>query len=86
MSDIARHYDASKNPGGEKQPAMFPGVPLRDITLQEWEALPVWLRRSIDASPMYVRAKGSPPPDPEPAPPPPVGATADEPPAAPEEG
>lgn len=49
MSDIARHYDESKNPGG----AAFPGVPLADLTQEQYDALPEWIQRSIDASPMY---------------------------------
>ena len=56
-----RFYDASKNPDG----AMFPGVPLRDLTAEEFEALPLWLQYSVDAAPMYrktaLRAMGEPP-------------------------
>ena len=56
MSDtIARHYDASKNPDG----GGIPGAPLRDITQDEWDELPEWLQRSIDASPFYRKTKPS---------------------------
>lgn len=48
---IARYYEASKNPDG----AFLPGVPLRDLTLAEFDALPVWLQLSVDASPFYRR-------------------------------
>lgn len=50
---IARYYDASKNPEG----ATFPGVPLRDITESEWEAIPDWLKPSIDESKFYRKTK-----------------------------
>lgn len=46
---IARHYVADKNPEG----AFFPGVPLRDLTEDEFDALPEWLQRSVDAHDMY---------------------------------
>ena len=51
MSDerVARHYDASKNPDG----ASLPGVPLRDLTQAEFDALPAWLQLSVDASMFY---------------------------------
>lgn len=48
-----RFYDASKNPDG----ATLPGVPLRDLSAEEFEALPLWLQYSIDASAMYRKTK-----------------------------
>lgn len=50
---IARHYIAEKNPDG----GHIPGAPLRDITQEEFDALPEWLQRSVDASPMYRKTK-----------------------------
>lgn len=47
--DIARYYDAAKNPEG----ATLPGVALRDLTEDEFRALPTWLQDSIDACPFY---------------------------------
>jgi hypothetical protein len=46
---IVRFYDASKNPSG----AFFPGVPLRDLTADEWAALTDRMQQSIDAAPFY---------------------------------
>lgn len=46
---IARYYNAEKNPEG----AFVSGVPLRDITEEEWQALPERLQRSADASGFY---------------------------------
>lgn len=46
-----RYYDASKNPDG----GSLPGVPLRDLTAEEFEALPVWLQYSVDVQPFYSR-------------------------------
>ena len=45
----ARYYDPSKNPDA----AALPGVPLRDLTDAEFEALPLWLQYSVDAQPFY---------------------------------
>jgi hypothetical protein len=45
----ARYYDPDKNPDG----GALPGVPLRDLTTDEFEHYPQWLQRSIDAAPMY---------------------------------
>lgn len=50
---IARYYDESKNAGG----AFFPGVPLRDLTEDEWLALPQRYKDSVDASPFYRKTK-----------------------------
>ena len=46
---IARYYDTAKNP----DEAYIDGVPLRDITKDEWEALPERLQRAADASVFY---------------------------------
>lgn len=46
---IVRFYDETKNPDR----GFFPGVPLRDLTEDEYEAQPDWLKRSIDAHDMY---------------------------------
>ncbi len=46
---IARYYKAEQNPDG----AYIDGVPLRDITDEEWEALPERLQRAADASGLY---------------------------------
>ena len=56
MSDtvkIARYYVASENEMG----GSFPGVPLRDLSQAEYDALPEWIQRSIDASSMYRKTK-----------------------------
>lgn len=55
MSDttIARYYDAEKNPQG----AMLMGVPLRDLTEQEYADLPKWLQASVDDSPFYRKTR-----------------------------
>lgn len=50
---IARYYDASHNPDG----GSLPGVPLRDLTEEEFAELPAWLQESIDANPMYRKTK-----------------------------
>ncbi len=51
----ARYYDASKNP----EERAFDGVPLRDLTIDEFESLPTWLQASVDAAPFYVAAPDS---------------------------
>jgi hypothetical protein len=50
---IARYYDIEKNP----EQAFLAGVPLRDLTDEEWEALPPHLQRSVDALPFYRKTK-----------------------------
>jgi len=50
---IARYYDEAKNPDG----GHLPGVALRDLTEEEFSALPDWLQRSVDALPFYRRTK-----------------------------
>lgn len=46
---IARYYDASKNENG----GALPGVPLGDMSQEQYDELPAWLQASIDAHPMY---------------------------------
>ena len=48
-----RYYDADKNPDG----AALPGVPLRDLTDAEFDALPTYLQRSVDTAPFYRKTK-----------------------------
>lgn len=50
---ISRYYDASKNP----DQAFFPGVPLRDLTEDEWAALDERQQAAIDAAPFYRKTK-----------------------------
>jgi hypothetical protein len=45
MSAVARYYDKEKNAEG----ASLAGVPLRDLTEEDFEALPAHLQRSVDA-------------------------------------
>lgn len=54
MSTIARYYDAEKNPKDER---FFAQIPLRDLTQEEWDALPDHLKRSADASDLYRKTK-----------------------------
>ena len=81
---IARYYDASKNP----EERAFDGVPLRDLTEEEFAELPPWLQASVDGVPFYRKTKPrpasepdaeAPPEDAQPAPEP---TTTDEEPAA----
>lgn len=51
--NIARYYDEGKNLDG----GALPGVPLADITEEDFNQLPEWLQRSVDASPMYRKTK-----------------------------
>jgi hypothetical protein len=53
MSDTARYYDETKNEGTPGNPAGLPGVPLRDLTQEEFDGYPAWLQASIDGSAMY---------------------------------
>lgn len=50
---IARYYQEDKNEDG----GALPGVPLRDITDEEFDALPAWLQASVDAAPFYRKSK-----------------------------
>lgn len=49
---IARYYDESKNDG-----RAFDGVPLHDLTEEEFAELPAWLQASVDAAPFYRKTK-----------------------------
>lgn len=49
----ARYYDEDKNPGGTQH---VYGVPQRDISDDEYEALPDYLKAQVDASPMYKKS------------------------------
>jgi hypothetical protein len=53
MSKIARYYDASKNPDG----GALGGVPLADMTEEQWDALEPHQRASADALPFYRKTK-----------------------------
>ena len=69
------YYDPSKNPGG----ASLDGVPLRDLTEEEFAELPNWLQASVDATPFYRKTKPRHPSEAEAeAPADQVGASADE--------
>lgn len=54
--NIARYYDEAKNPEG----GSLPGVPLRDLTEDEYAAFPDWLQASIDALDCYRKTKPRP--------------------------
>lgn len=54
MSDtIKQYYVEENNPDG----GFFPGVPLRDLTEDEFNDLAPWQQKSIDESRMYRRTK-----------------------------
>lgn len=53
---IARYYVESENP----ERASLPGVPLRDLTDEEFEAYPSWLQASIDALAFYRKTNPAP--------------------------
>jgi hypothetical protein len=53
MSTIARYFDADKDEGQ----GVHPGVPLGDITEDQWNQYPSWLQDSIDADPRYRKTK-----------------------------
>lgn len=63
MSTIVRYYDEDKNPpvrvapDGTKEYAYISGVPLRDLTEDDFNALPKHLQNSVDASPLYRKTK-----------------------------
>jgi hypothetical protein len=54
-----RYYDASKN----TEERSFSGVPLGDISEEQWETYPDHLKASIDAADFYRKTR--PPPAPE---------------------
>jgi hypothetical protein len=49
---VARYY----NPDRNKEGGSFPGVPLRDLTEEEFDALDKNTQESIDASPIYRKS------------------------------
>jgi hypothetical protein len=53
---IARYYNEDENPRND---LALPGVPLRDLTDEEFAELPTWLQESVDASPLYRKTKPS---------------------------
>lgn len=56
MADIAFRYDATKNPSGGN----LPGVPLKDITTEQFERYADWLKDSIRAQPFYIPVEPAP--------------------------
>lgn len=54
---IARYYNEEKNTDNR----FFSGVPLRDLTQEEWDELAEWQKNSIDNAPddqrMYFKSK-----------------------------
>lgn len=52
MASPARYFDEAHDDG-----SAFGGVPKRDLTEDEFDALPAWLQASVDASPMYRKTK-----------------------------
>lgn len=50
---IVRFYDEAKNPDG----GFFPGVPLRDIEADEWDALSERMQKSVDVCPFYRKTR-----------------------------
>lgn len=63
---IARYYVPDRNPTG----ASLPGVPLADISEEQYDAFPAWLQLSIDAVGFYRKTKpgvGAVPATPSPA-------------------
>jgi len=53
------YYDEGKNPDGAQH---IYGVPLSDMTDEQYEALPKWLQAQVKASPMYVTKNPKPEP------------------------
>lgn len=50
MSDIAWKYNSQKN----KEEAIYPGIPLGDITEGEFKALPKWMQAQVKESGWYA--------------------------------
>jgi hypothetical protein len=50
----ARYYDAESNQAGAEY---IPGVPLRDLTDEEWDALTKDQQASVDAAAYYRKTK-----------------------------
>jgi hypothetical protein len=53
MDEIAFSYDETKNPEG----SLVDGVPLRDLTADEFKALRPNLQAAVKAQPYYVAVK-----------------------------
>ena len=51
MSDIAFTYDEKKNPHGY----IIDGVPLRDLTMAEFERLTPERKKAVQREPFYVK-------------------------------
>ncbi|HEU5013953.1 MAG TPA: hypothetical protein VFT66_15640 [Roseiflexaceae bacterium] len=54
MSKIAFTYKADQNP----HEGTYPGVPLRDLTDDEFNALPNHIKRTVVGSKLYEKVKG----------------------------
>jgi hypothetical protein len=55
-SAIVRKYDETSNQDG----AILLGVPMRDLTREEWDSYPNWLQQSIDYSGFWSIPRGAP--------------------------
>lgn len=55
---IARYYVADQHPNG----TLIPGVPLRDLTDEDFDALSAWDQASVDAAPFYRKTNPQPTP------------------------
>jgi hypothetical protein len=51
VDEVVYRYLPERNPAG----GYLPGVPLRDLTRADVEAVPGWLRPSIEAQPYFER-------------------------------
>lgn len=58
MADIAFRYDPTHNPSG----GSLPGVPLKDITVEQFARYEDWLKASIQAQPFYIAVEPAPAP------------------------
>jgi hypothetical protein len=54
ITACSRYYDASKNPNESRY---ITGVPLRDLSEDEFKALPEHLQRAVDGSDLYRKTK-----------------------------
>ena len=52
-ADVVLYYDADANPNG----LSYPGVPLTDLTKEQYEAMPKWIQKSVDASDFYRKTR-----------------------------
>lgn len=50
---VVRYYEEAKNPLG----GVLPGVPLRDLEEDEFDALPEYIQKSIDQSEYFRKTK-----------------------------